>query len=109
MSRKIIVIGNGMVGHKFCEKLCDKAKPGQFEITVFGEEPRVAYDRVHLSEYFDPEKTAASLALADLNWYVLRSINLILGNRVSAIDKEKKEVTAQDGSIHAYDILVITS
>ena len=88
MSRKIIVIGNGMVGHKFCEKLCDKAKPGQFEITVFGEEPRVAYDRVHLSEYFDPEKTAASLALADLNWYVLRSINLILGNRVSAIDKD---------------------
>ena len=109
MSRKIIVIGNGMVGHKFCEKLCDKAKPGQFEITVFGEEPRVAYDRVHLSEYFDPEKTAASLALADLNWYVLRSINLILGNRVSAIDKEKKEVTAQDGSIHAYDILVMAT
>jgi nitrite reductase (NADH) large subunit len=46
----IIVVGNGMVGYKFCEKLL--AKSSQFKIIVFGEEPRHAYDRVHLSEYF---------------------------------------------------------
>lgn len=109
MKRKLIVIGNGMVGHKFCEKLCDKAGPEDFEITVFGEEPRVAYDRVHLSEYFMPDKTAESLALADLNWYVERSINLMLGNRVSSIDRDNKEVIAADGSHHPYDVLVMAT
>jgi len=42
--RKIIVIGNGMVSYKFCEKLADKIEHRQnWQITVFGEEPRVAY------------------------------------------------------------------
>jgi len=49
---KIVVVGNGMVGYKFCERLSAKNDYGQFEITVFGEEARPAYDRVHLSEYF---------------------------------------------------------
>jgi nitrite reductase (NADH) large subunit len=47
----VVVIGNGMVGHKFCEKLM--AVSPSFQIVVFGEEPRPAYDRVHLSEYFN--------------------------------------------------------
>ena len=48
---KIVIIGNGMVGYKCCEKLIQKAIPS-LEITVFGEESMVAYDRVHLSDYF---------------------------------------------------------
>lgn len=48
---KVTVVGNGMLGYKFCEKFI--AKPGQekHQITVFGEEPRRAYDSVHLCEY----------------------------------------------------------
>ncbi|MDN6089838.1 MAG: hypothetical protein L0I67_11610, partial [Enterobacterales bacterium] len=49
---RLAIIGNGMVGHRFIEELLEKAEPNQFEITVFCEEPRVAYDRVHLSSYF---------------------------------------------------------
>ena len=49
---KIIVVGNGMVGYKFCEKLVAKNTNKQFDILVFGEETRPAYDRVHLSAYF---------------------------------------------------------
>jgi nitrite reductase (NADH) large subunit len=49
---KIVMIGNGMVGFKFCEKLVAKASKDSFDITVFGEEVRPAYDRVHLSEFF---------------------------------------------------------
>ncbi len=57
----IVVIGNGMVGYKFCEKLVSRSNP--FQIVVFGEETRVAYDRVHLSAYFDG-KTAEDLQLS---------------------------------------------
>jgi nitrite reductase (NADH) large subunit len=109
MPSKIIVIGNGMVGHKFCEKLTAKTAPDAFEITVFGEEPRVAYDRVHLSEYFLPDKTADSLALADLQWYAERSIDLRLGNRVVDIDRDTREVVTADGTRLPYDVLVLAT
>ena len=46
---RLAIIGNGMVGHRFIEDLLDKADANQFDITVFCEEPRKAYDRVHLS------------------------------------------------------------
>jgi nitrite reductase (NADH) large subunit len=49
---KVIVVGNGMVGYKFCEKFITKSGHEKYQITVFGEDPRRAYDRVHLSEYF---------------------------------------------------------
>ncbi|MBA4168226.1 MAG: hypothetical protein H0X41_11930, partial [Chitinophagaceae bacterium] len=64
---KIIVIGNGMVGHKFCEKLLSR-KISNLHLTVFGEEILPAYDRVHLSEYFSG-KTAYDLCMSPLHWY----------------------------------------
>jgi nitrite reductase (NADH) large subunit len=66
--QSIVVAGNGMVGNKFCEKLVAKAQPGACQITVFGGEPRPAYDRVHLSAYFSGT-TAEELSLAPLSWY----------------------------------------
>jgi nitrite reductase (NADH) large subunit len=109
MNQKLIVIGNGMVGHKFCEKLCAKSGADVFDITVFGEEPRVAYDRVHLSEYFEPGKPADSLALADRAWYEERGIHLHLGQRITSIDRENKTVTTAAGTLYSYDTLVFAT
>jgi len=103
---KIIVIGNGMVGYKFCEKL--RAKSPAFDLTVFGEEPRRAYDRVHLSEYFGG-KTADDLSLSAANWYEEQNIDLLLGNPVVQIDRQLKKVYAADGLTYAYDILVFAT
>lgn len=58
---RIIVVGNGMVGHRYLEELVDKADLSQYEVIVFGAEPREAYDRVHLSSYFS-HHTAAELS-----------------------------------------------
>ena len=60
---KVVVIGNGMVGYKFCEKIRSKSAGTPAELVVFGEEPRPAYDRVHLTSWFDG-KTADDLLLA---------------------------------------------
>ena len=46
----VVVIGNGMVGHHYVEQLA--AAEIEAHITVIGGEPRPAYDRVHLSEFF---------------------------------------------------------
>ena len=59
MKMKLVVVGNGMVGHKLLEELVDRP---QIEVTVLCEEPRPAYDRVHLSEFFSG-KTAQDLSL----------------------------------------------
>lgn len=108
-TRRIVVIGNGMVGYKFCEKFVAKEKKGQsFTLTVFGEEPRVAYDRVHLSAYFDG-KTADDLTMAPLDWYIDNGITLHLGDPVVDINRERKEIRSHHGLVVPYDYLVLAT
>lgn len=106
--KNIIVVGNGMVGFKFCEKLLSKAQPSQFNITVFGEEIRPAYDRVHLSEYF-AGKTADDLLMAPESWYADNNITLHLGDPVSYIDRQNKTILSHSGLQYAYDHLVLAT
>lgn len=105
---KIVVIGNGMVGHKFCEKLIDKAGSSPLELVVFGEEPIPAYDRVHLSEFFSG-KTADDLSLAPLQWYHRNNITLHLGDPVQFIDREQKIIHSHRGITVTYDYLVFAT
>jgi nitrite reductase (NADH) large subunit len=105
---KIVIIGNGMVGYKFCEKLRAKAPADNFELVVFGEEPRVAYDRVHLSDYFSGS-AAEDLALAPLDWYLEHHITLHLGDPVSSIDPFAKIVYSHAGKSETYDYLVLAT
>ena len=87
---KIVIIGNGMIGYKFCEKLIAKTT-NQLEMTVFGEEVRPAYDRVHLSEFFSG-KSASDLSLAPASWYVDNNITLYLGDPVQHINRANKTI-----------------
>ncbi len=105
---RVVVVGNGMVGYKFCEKLIAKAKDINFEITVFGEEPRPAYDRVHLSEYF-AGKTAEDLTMAPLDWYFDNNIKLYLSDPITNIDREAKTVSSHHGLTIPYDYLVLAT
>ncbi|MHA4739284.1 nitrite reductase large subunit NirB [Dyadobacter sp. MSC1_007] len=106
---RIVVVGNGMVGYKFCEKLLARKKSDeQFSITVFGEEPRVAYDRVHLSEYF-AGKTADDLTMAGADWYTENGIRLFLSDPVVDIDREEKLVRSHHGHIVYYDYLIMAT
>ncbi|REA58850.1 nitrite reductase (NAD(P)H) [Dyadobacter luteus] len=106
---QIVVVGNGMVGYKFCEKLLAKQKNNHdFAITVFGEEPRVAYDRVHLSAFF-AGKTADDLTLAPADWYTENGIRLFLSDPVVDIDREEKLVRSHHGHVVHYDYLVMAT
>lgn len=102
----IVVVGNGMVGYKFCEKLL--AKSSAFEIVIFGEEPRPAYDRVHLSEYFNG-KSADDLTLTPLNWYQEKNITLHLGDPVQEINRIQKTVHSLHGIVQKYDYLILAT
>ena len=106
--RKIIVVGNGMVGYKFCEKFINQDESKKFEITVFGEEPRPAYDRVHLSEFFE-NQDAKALEMAPAEWYKDNGINLIVDERVSEIDRNNKTITTAKDRGFSYDYLVLAT
>ncbi|UII77771.1 nitrite reductase large subunit NirB [Flagellimonas sp. HMM57] len=106
--KTILVIGNGMVGYKFCEKFVAQPKHEEFQLIVFGEEPRVAYDRVHLSEFFE-NGDAEKLTLAPRTWYEKNNITLYTNERVTNIHSTNKTVTTLSGKTFAYDYLVLAT
>lgn len=102
----IVVVGNGMVGYKFCEKLVSRSD--QFNIIVFGEEPRIAYDRVHLSEYFNG-KSADDLSLSSSSWYADNGISLHLDDPIQEINRTAKTVHSLKGAVIKYDYLILAT
>jgi nitrite reductase (NADH) large subunit len=105
---KVIVVGNGMVGYKFCERFISKSGQENYQITVFGEEPRRAYDRVHLSEYFGGS-TADELSMSTLSWYEENNIILNTSELVVGLDKVNKSITTHLGNTLTYDYLVLAT
>ena len=107
-TQNIVVVGNGMVGCKFCARLVEKDTAKEFNIITFCEEPDPAYDRVHLSEYFG-DKTVDDLILQPLQWYKDNDITLHLEDKVVSIDREAKTVTSEKGLTVSYDKLVLAT
>jgi len=103
----IVVIGHGMVGHKFIETLATGAR-SDLRITILGEEPRAAYDRVHLSEFF-AGKSADDLSLVAPGFFERDDMLLRLNAKVVGIDRATQCVTLADGSAVAYDRLVLAT
>jgi nitrite reductase (NADH) large subunit len=99
-----------MVGHKFCEKLMTRSllESMEFQIVIFGEEPRPAYDRVHLSEYFNG-RSASDLSLSMAGWFGDQDIILHLGDPVREIDRSSKTVHSLKGISQPYDFLVLAT
>ncbi|MDX1457318.1 MAG: nitrite reductase large subunit NirB [Marinobacter sp.] len=108
MSKKnLIVIGNGMVGHHFLEQFVDTEAAAGFNIVVFGEEPLLAYDRVHLSEYFGGS-THADLAMGTAEWYAEKGIDLHLDEQVTEIDRDNKRVVTPKGTYDYAELVLAT-
>ena len=104
---KIIVIGHGMVGHKFLESLAE-SQADHLDITVLCEEPRPAYDRVHLSEFF-AGKTAEDLSLVAPGFFERENFVLKLNAKAVSIDRAARTVTVSTGETLDYDKLVLAT
>src|SRR5664279_4364996 len=98
--KRLVVIGNGMVGHHFVEKIVEVA-PQAFQVTVLCEERQLAYDRVNLSKYFDG-KTAADLSLANAEVYAAAGVEVLVGDPALRVDPETQTVLARSGRTISY-------
>ncbi len=105
-AKRIVVIGNGMVGYKFCEKMVEKQGLKDYELVVYGEEPRAAYDRVHLSEYFE-NNDADKLTMAPVNWYKDNNITLCTGDPVLTVDTALRTITSHSAEKRTYDKTIV--
>src|SRR5690606_38956227 len=84
------------------------AARSEFEIIVYGEEARPAYDRVHLSDYFRGI-TADNLLMAPRSWYEENNIELHTGELVIEIDRNQKIIHTHNGRTDRYDVLVLAT
>lgn len=103
---KIVIVGNGMVGHHFVEQICQTMPDAV--VTVLSGEPRLAYDRVHLSEYFSG-KTAEELALTTPENYESLGVNFFTDAKVTHIDRALKTVTTASDESFQYDKLILAT
>ncbi|MGF1739630.1 nitrite reductase large subunit NirB [Vibrio profundum] len=104
---KIIVVGNGMVGHKFIDALLAQPEANS-RISIFCAEPRLAYDRVQLTSYFSGS-TEHDLALTDERYYQEHDVHYRIGDKVTTIDRYTQQVTTQSGHVEHYDKLILAT
>lgn len=103
---RLVVIGNGMVGQRLLEELCQRSH--HYDITVFCEEDKPAYDRVHLSSYF-ADCSAQDLALTTPAFFSEHGIRFLCGEAAHSIDRHHRTVKGTHGTVIDYDVLVLAT
>ena len=106
--QRIIVVGNGMVGHKFIDDVVKSENADQYEVITFSEEPRLAYDRVKLSSYFSGS-SVDDLMLTSEETYQSNGVVYTLSDKVVEIDHDAQTVTTASGRVEGYDKLILAT
>ena len=108
MPEKLVIIGNGMAGCRLAEEVLAR-DAGRYEITIFGTEPRVNYNRIMLSPVLAGEKRFEDIVINDAAWYRDNGVTLHAGRAVTAIDLAAKTVEAEGGLTVPYDRLILAA
>lgn len=107
-TRKLVIVGHGMVAHRLIEALRARDNTGRWRVTVLGEEAHAAYDRVGLTGYTE-HWDRAPMALPGNSYPGDDRVRLRLGSRAVAIDRSGKTVVTAAGDRHGYDTLVLAT
>ncbi|CAM9947775.1 unnamed protein product, partial [Choristocarpus tenellus] len=114
----VVVIGNGMVGHKFIETLKELDTTNKYKVVTFCEEKRAAYNRMRLTEYFT-KKDVDDLSMSgsyntngdgSTEWYdTTEGVEVHVGDKALKIDREAKVVLSEKGREVKYDKAVLAT
>ncbi|WP_341712162.1 nitrite reductase large subunit NirB [Erythrobacter sp.] len=105
---RLVVIGNGMAGCRAVEEILER-DPDRFDITIFGAEPRVNYNRIMLSPVLAGEKSFDEIVINPAEWYADNAITLISGDPVVQIEREARRLVTHSGHVEDYDRLLIAT
>jgi nitrite reductase (NADH) large subunit len=105
--KQLVVVGNGMAGVACVEHILKR--DAGFEITIFGDETHVNYNRILLSLVLAGEKSADEIVLNDIEWYRSNGIRAKLGVKVAHIDRASRMVIDEQGGATPYDRLILAT
>ncbi|WP_063730857.1 NAD(P)/FAD-dependent oxidoreductase [Streptomyces sp. RTd22] len=111
MTRTLVVVGHGMVGHWLVERIRDRDREGRWRIVVLAEEPRPAYDRISLSSHLEggEDGDAGALDLTGPDLLDDPMADIRLSTTAVAVDRRARTVTSADGTVTGYDALVLAT
>lgn len=107
LRKKLVVVGHGMVGHRFVQAAIERGLTETHDVVVIGEEPRPAYDRVALTSFF--EVGAKALSLLPQGRYDDPRVTLRTGAEVVAVSPRQRIITLSTGEDLHYDELVLAT
>lgn len=105
-TERIVVVGAGMVGHRFVDELVRADPDGRFEVELIGAEEYEPYNRILLSEVLAgrAELRALTLPLPPAD-----RVTFWRGVAVDALDPGARELLLSDGTRRTYDRLVLAT
>ena len=106
--RRLAVIGNGMGTCRLLDELVSRDATRRFEITVFGEEPGGAYNRIQLGKVLGGE-APDSIVTKTAEWYDAHAMRLVHTTRVTRLDTARKTLETADGQHRQYDVAVLAT
>ncbi|WP_186579988.1 nitrite reductase large subunit NirB [Aquibacillus kalidii] len=106
--QKLVLVGNGMAGMRCVQNILAEDHT-LFEITVFGSEPHVNYNRIKLSSVLQGDTSFDDITINDHNWYEENDITLYTGETVTEIDKDNQQLKTDKNRIVSYDKLILAT
>lgn len=112
--RRVLVVGNGMAGARLAEEIRHRDPDAtRFPITIVGEEPHAAYNRVLLSTVVAGGLTPRDTRLKPDGWWAARHVEVVIGARVTSVDTAERVATLTDADgaerTLAWDELVLAT
>jgi NAD(P)H-nitrite reductase large subunit len=104
---RLVVVGNGMAATRLVEELVRRDPP--YAITVIGDEPQPAYNRILLSAVLEGTYRPDDVWLRSSEWYADRGVDVRLGRRATYVDRRRRRVGLSDGTTVDYDRLVFAT
>src|SRR5215472_14547779 len=105
--KNLVVVGNGMAGVACVEQILKHRQ--DLEITIFGDETHVNYNRILLSSVLAGEKSAEDIVINDIDWYRRNGIRARLGVRLEHIDRARRVAIDDKGGAASYDKLILAT
>jgi len=108
MTEHCIIIGASHAAAQLISSLRQEGWEGK--ISLIGDEPYLPYHRPPLSKaFFVGEKTEDELLIRAAGFYDKYKVDLLLGSRVTNIDRDAKKITLEDGAEISYTKLALTT
>jgi assimilatory nitrate reductase electron transfer subunit len=102
---QVVVVGAGMVGHRFVEELVAQDRDHRFDVHLVGAEEYEPYNRILLTEVLARRTDVAALTLPRPH----ERVSVQRGVTAIAIDRSERIVELDDGTALQYDHLVLAT